>query len=754
MNEIQAYAADAAYDPGYDANEEEKRALFINFLRSEQSRAIDTTLDDRRAVALDFYQGQPFGDEVEGRSQAVTRDVSEVVDFMAVGILGTIIASGKVVEFETEPEIDEQAAQQLEQQAAQQPQQPSPDGQPPAPPKPPMVDYGEQATAAVQYFFMRKQKGYRILHDALKAGLLEKSGIIKTYVEHQPPLHEEREALAGEIDMGDDGPHIGGVPVVQADPLDEGWEPGTPALNWRVKLAHPQPAKFCDIPIPNEFFRVAPDAIDLDDAIYVGECMPKTMSDLVKLGYDPELLSTIWNDAPNDTIVEQARDAERGQSRQTIGQRQGADKLLWLSEEYPLYDLDGDGIAERLFVHRIGNQILKVMPVDEQPYSLWSPFPMQHRLIGQSMADKTMDIQRIRSVLLRQALDSLYLSNSPRTLVEESSITVDTVDDLLTVRPGALIRYKSTKPEPLQQLDTSATSFQAMEMMSSERESRTGVTRQSQGLNPDTLNKTATGMAMLQASSQQIELYVTRNFAEMIVAQIFAKRYRLMRKYGQPFRMKIEGKYTTVDPTKWPEEIDMSISVGLGTGNKDERIQLRMGLLGIQKEIRMAGSPMVGDEQIYQNVKRLVSDSGLGPASDYIIDPSEIPPQPPQPNPETLKVQADAMQSQAQLQSAHEQAMAKLQIQQEQQQQEAQIKAQANQQDIQLRAAKAAQESQLADAKAAKEAQLADNRQAFEMDLAERRFAFDQEMARKKHEQAVQSDDNISGARPGGSLAE
>lgn len=729
---------------------EEAESALVNFLTREQQGAVDPTLDEKRATALDFYQGQPFGDEIEGRSQAVTRDVSEVVDFMTVGILGTIIASGKVVEFETEPEVDEEAAQEL----AQQQQQPSPDGQPQAPQKPPMVDYGEQATAAVQYSFMRKQKGYRILHDVLKAGLLEKSGVVKTYVEHQAPLIEERDVLAGEIEVGEDGPHIGGVRVVEAAATDEGWEPGMPAANWRVKLEIPQQPKFCDTPVPNEYFRVSADATDLDEAIYVGERTPKTLSDLVKLGYDAAELEDVWSAAPSDTVVEQARDSERSLSRNSVRQRTDADKLLWLDEEYPLYDLDGDGIAERLFVHRIGNRLLKVMPVDEQPYSLWSPFPMQHRLIGQSIADKTMDIQRIRSVLLRQALDSLYIANSPRTLVDESSITVDTIDDLLTVRPGALIRFKNTPPQPLEQRDTSETAFNAMEMMSSERESRTGVTRQSQGLNPDTLNKTAAGMAMNLASAQQIELYVTRNFAEFIVAPIFAKRYRLMRLHGQPFRMKIEGKYTTVDPRRWPEEIDMSISVGLGTGNKDERIQLRMGLLGIQKEIRMSGSGMVQDEQIYQNVKRLISDSGFGPAADYIVDPSTLPPAQPQPDPEAMKLQAEAAQKQADLESAHEQAMAKLSLQQEAQQASDALKARAIEQEMGLKAAAAEQAAQLARDKAAEEARLAQERQEFEMDLAERRFTFEREMAEKKHAAEAANDDSIPGNRPGGSLAE
>lgn len=749
-------------------------AEFLNFLQREQENARDSGLEDARAVAISFYQGEKFGDEVDGRSAAVTRDVSEVTDFLTVGILGTIISSGKVVEFESEQEpVEPQEGQQP------QPMQGLPGGQPTQPPQPgqqvmggnggpPMVDYGEQATAAIQYQFLRKQKGYRILHDLLKAGLLEKSGIVKTYIEPQPPTVEQHRVTIDDIE-GDENDEAGrtyqGSPIVEASPADDDWQPGQPSMLWDVKIHKDTAPKFCDTPIPNEYFRVAPDATDLDEAVYVGECTPKTMSDLVKLGYDPADLEPIWGNAPAETIVSQARDSERSKDINSIGQRPGADKILWLTEEYPLWDFDGDGIAERLFVHRIGSFVLKVMPVDEQPYSLWSPFPMQHRLIGQSVADKTMDIQRIRSVLLRQGLDSQYLSNSPRTLVDEQSMTVDTIDDLLTVRPGGLIRYRGSAPQPFVQQDTSAVAFQGMEMMSNERESRVGVTRQSQGLNPDSINKTASGLAMNIQSAQQIELYICRNFVELAVAPMFAKRYRLMRRYGQPFRMKIQGKYATVDPRAWPDEIDMSINVGLGTGNKDQKLQYRMSLLSIQQQAMIGGLPIVGAEQIYQNLKGMIEDSGLGTPSDFVLDPSTLPPQQPQPHPEVAKAMADAQTQQQQAAQAHEQAMFKLQLQQQDQQAQAAIKAGAAQQDlatkqstaeqqVALANAKAEHEATLADARAAKEAQLAESKQAFEMDLSERRFAFDQEMARKKHQQADQSDSTISSDRPGGSLAE
>lgn len=713
---------------------------FLSFLRTEQARGTDQALESRRATAIAFYDGQPYGDEVEGRSQAVTRDVSEVIDTQQVGILNTILASGKAVEFETEPE------QQIgdDGQPVMQPIEGSQgeDGQPQM--RPVFVDYGEEATAAIRYQFFRKQNGYRVLHDCLKAGQMELTGIVKTYVEPQPPKREQRQLLADEVIETETGPMTAdGLRIVSADPIDVGL--------YDAVVEVPQPPKHCDAAVPNEYFRVSPDADCLDEAVYVGERMQRSLSDLVKLGYDIAELEGVIGEGNADTVLERARDANRSIDRNSIGDRTGANRLVWLEEEYPLYDLNGDGIAERLFVHRVGNVVLRVMEVDEQPYSLWSPFPRQHRLTGDSTADKVMPFQRIRSVLLRSALDSLYIANAPRTLVDEGSMTVDTIDDLLTVRPGGLIRYKGTAPQPLRQVDTSSTAFNAMEMMASEREGVTGVTRQSQGLNPDTMNKTATGMGMLMAQSQQIELYVTRNFAEFIVASMFAKRYRLMRKFGQPFRMKIEGKYRTVDPRKWPEEIDMQINVGLGTGNKDQKIAYRSQLLQIQQGVVQAGGRIVGEKQVYENIRGFVQDTGLGSPSEYVMNPDDLPPAPQQQDPEAIKAQADAQTQQAKDQQAHQLAMSRLQLQQAEAEASNELKARQQEFDLTAAREKQALADDLARGKAEFEAQLAVERQQFDMNMAERQQAFNERLARQKAE-STGDDGGLPSLRPGGDL--
>jgi hypothetical protein len=136
-------------------------------------------------------------------------------------------------------------------------------------------------------------------------------------------------------------------------------------------------------------------------------------------------------------------------------------------------------------VFRVDDVILSVEEVDENPFVVWCPFPRAHRMVGNSLADKVMDLQRIKSVVLRQQLNGLYLTNNPRMYVPNECMTEDTIDDLLTVRPGGIVRGKgATKPEPLYEAFEMDKGMKMLEYITGERESRTGITRLNQGWMP------------------------------------------------------------------------------------------------------------------------------------------------------------------------------------------------------------------------------------------------------------------------------
>jgi hypothetical protein len=431
---------------------------------------------------------------------------------------------------------------------------------------------------------------------------------------------------------------------------------------------------------------------------------------------------------------------------ETITQTPGL-KQYWLREEYKRVDMDGDGYAELIQVFRVENTILGVEEVDENPFVVWCPFPRAHRMVGNSLADKVMDLQRIKSVVLRQQLNGLYLTNNPRMYVPQDCMTEDTIDDLLTVRPGGIVRGKgATKPEPLYEAFEMDKGMKMLEYITGERESRTGITRLNQGLDADALNKTATGTALMQAQGQQMEEYVARNFAEAL-GRLFAKKLRLMVSVGKPFPIKVEGQAKMVDPSKWPEGLSANVRVGLGSGRKDQRLQYRDMILDVQKEAMPLG--LTTKKHIYNNISDGARDMGFNPA-DLFVDPDSQEGQQiaqglaqqaqQQPDPEMQKVQADM--------AAKQQEMA---LKQQGQQADAQLKAVAAQAKIDAEHGKTAAQMQAEREKADAEAQLEIRRQNMDFELSQRQMAVDEHVAHTRAHLDHQA--KVAKARQGGDLS-
>lgn len=564
----------------------------LAFLQEEAERGRQENLQLRAESALKSYNGDYYGDEVDGNSKVVSRDVAETIDYMTVSVLRTFVSGDRTAEFE--------------------------------PDSPQMEQFADDATEAITR--QLAHKGYQLLHDWLKEGNISTLGVIKCTA-----TRKRQRVEFHTMDPEGDG-------AIQADPLGPPDPYSGVQLFKGVKLQD-GPVEFRDYLVPLEEFRISPEARDPDDAVYIAHACPVTLSDLVEMGFDPKDVE----DLQGDTVpgpLQQARDDNL--NILGVGDRTGANRRVTLMEEYILYDADRDGIAERLCVWRVGTSVLKIEPADYQPFVIYCPFPMPGRIAGHSLADKVTDIQRVNTALMRLALDGLYRNLAPRTYVPESCVGANTYQDLLTVIPGGLVRYKGEqRPEPEPKNDVSATAFQAIEFMIGQRESRTGITRLNQGLDADALNKTATGTALMQAQGQQMEEYLARNFAEA-VAKLMRCKLLLMVRYGGPMALRVDGQYRQIDPSQWPENMGVVIRVGLGSGRKDQRVQNRMTVLQVQREVMLGGLPIVGAEQIYKSMAGLVKDMNLGSPNDFVIDPSTLPPPDPsqqQPDPETQKVQ-------------------------------------------------------------------------------------------------------------------
>ena len=668
----------------------------MSFLDEESSRAQMEALQLRAETALKSYNGDYYGDEVDGNSKVVSRDVAETIDYMNVAVLRTFVSGDRVVEFEPDNEQAEQ--------------------------------FADDATEVITRQFAHK--GYQLLHDWLKEGNINTLGIVKTVAERKRERVEFHT-----YDPEGDG-------AIQADSL--GIHPDTGMEMFKAAKLQDGEVEFRDYLVPLEEFRISPEARDPDDAVYIAHAVPVTLSDLVELGFDPQEIEDIQGDDDSQfSPLSFARD--EGLNTLGIGDRVGSNRRVILMEEYVRFDADRDGIAERLCVWRVGQTVLKIEPIDYQPFVIYCPFPMPGRIVGDSLADKVTDIQRVNTALMRLALDGLYRNLAPRTYVPENSVGVSTIDDLLTVIPGGLVRYKGSEaPHPEEKNDVSATAFQAIEFMIGQRESRTGITRMNQGLDADAMNKTATGTALMQAQGRQMEEYLARNFAEA-VAKLMRLKLLLMVRYGSPSKIRVDGQYRHVDPSQWPETMDVVIRVGLGTGHKDQRVQNRMQFLQVMREVMLGGVPIVQSKQLYKMMAGLAKDMGLGSPNDYVIDPSTLPPpQPGQqpPDPETQKVQGMLQlgAQKLQLQSQKEQAQLELK------RQEMAVKL-GNQQQMDSGKLALQNENQLM------QAHIAHTGQVMDQNLQQRKIDLAAHVANQDHERkTLETQAKVKQMRSGGAL--
>ena len=583
-------------------------------------------LEELQRLAFVAYEGGPLGTEVDGRSQIVLPDVQTAVDYMVQSVLRTFTSGDRVVEFEAEDEGDEQAA--------------------------------EDATAAVDYYFMRKQDGYRVLYDTLNDGSLRKLGIMKAVAEERERV--SRETFTGPLEA------LGMLPEgMEVEDVTQNEDGTVTAKLRRVYIE----TCYTGQAVPLREFRFSPRAKHEDTAGYIAHVCPITRGELVEMGFDRAQVYNLPRYNDSDLEYYESDKLDYFNDEETSP----AVELVELCEEYARIDVDGDGIAERVKVFRVENEILRwqgepvideetgeqavdqrgepafeegemaVETVDDQPFAVFCPFPRPHAMVGYSLADKVMDIQYLRTMIARQMIDGMAFSNLPRLVVSENGSTDETLDDILSPIPGAPIRVRDASAvQALQNSFNVGQSLSVLEWATGEGEKRTGITAMNQGLDADAINKTAMGTAMMQAAGQQIEEAVARQMAEAF-GRLCMKIYRMMRDASEPFTIRVDGEARQIDPSQWPDKMHIRPRVGLGTGSKEKRIQARMALY--QPMTLAIEQGLAGPEHAFKWMDGVARDTGIGQGDDFMFNPEQMAEKQaqegPEQDPEMVKVEQE-----------------------------------------------------------------------------------------------------------------
>ena len=596
----------------------------------------DSSLSDDRATAIDYYLGQPFGNEEEGRSQVVSYDVQDTIESALPQLLKVFVAGDKVVQFDPKGPEDQEAA--------------------------------DQETDYVNHVVMEKNEGFKVFYVWFKDALLSKNGYVKVYSEEEEEEEEydykgltdsqlqmlasdEKTEVLEHTAYAD--PSVN-MDIIYQQAAMNGVDPATimqPMLHdVKLKVTESKTEIYIDNVAPeNIMVSVEVSGPNLQDATFVQHREVMQLASIAEAFDKPlEYIKSIMSDV-RDTFEEEsnARDIYDEEYDRAIAPEEGLVKDTYIK-------LDG----ERYRVVVLGNTVLYKEKCEYVPFACITPMIMPHRHIGRSYADLTMDIQLIKSTLIRGQLDNMYLANNGRYAISDRV----NLDDMLTSRPGGIVRVEGDPMSgimPLSHPPLPASSFGMVEYMDSMKEKRTGITAYNQGLDSNSLNKTATGVAqIMNASQQRIEL-VARTFAETGVKELFKLVHYLVRTtLTKPDIIRLRNKWVEVDPREWKARKDLSISVGLGAGNKDQQLVHLTSILNMQKEAIQIG--LTSPEKIYNALAKLTQNAGFKNPEEFWTNPANTPEQEGQ---QDKPSEAEIM-VQGQLQIEQQKAQAQLQQEQ------------------------------------------------------------------------------------------
>lgn len=611
---------------------------------------LDSEIANQREKAMEYFYGEPFGNEEDGRSQVVVTDVQDTIMWMMPNLMRIFTAGDDVVRFD--------------------------------PVGPEDVEVAEQATNYVNHVFYKQNDGFMILYNMFMDALVQKTGVVKHFWEElEETSSESYENLTdAEFNL-----------LMQEDDLELDQHTELRTLN---KVIDPMSGALLDIEdvshdavfirtervgkvsvenVPPEEFLINRGARTIEDARFICHRSMKSRNDLMRLGFDEELVESLpaFSSGANDITTSPEYIARHSYDSSQVYPEQAAseqDQLVEIFESYINLEIDDSEIAVLHKVTHAGNEILDIEPIDYKPFSAICPLPIPHKFYGLSIAELIQDVQLIRSTLTRNLLDNMYLANNGRYQVVEGQVNID---DLLTNRPGGIVRTRSLNAlQPIQTPALQNYAFQMLEYWDNIKAGRTGVNASTQGLPADVLKSHVTAGAITGALTNaqgRLEL-IARIFAETGVKSMFKAIYNLIQRYENRKRViRVRNTYVEIDPASWREDLDVSIEVGLGYGDQDVRVANLGNFAALMEKVGTQTQGIITPDNVYNLMRQMADEMG-------IKNPDRFVSQPPAPETQGPSMQEQLIQAQAQAQLIAAQA--------------AQMEAQVKANELQIKAAK------------------------------------------------------------------
>ncbi|MCP5099914.1 MAG: hypothetical protein GY943_30545 [Chloroflexi bacterium] len=518
---------------------------------------------DKRTSAIEYFEGT-MNDvpAMANRSKVVSRDVADTIGLMLPGIMRVFMSTDKMAEFTPETEADE--------------------------------EYCEQAEDLANHVFFKDNDGRKIIWDATHDSLLHGNAIVKIWwektkkyeVKNYTNLSDEDFKAIAEEEGSEVLEHEERIETVEVPPELLGPEMvnGEPAVmemsfhDIKVRRIKSAGRIRIDVIEPENFLKNE-ESICIEDARFTAHRdYSITRSDLIEMGFDRDIVERLpdyhSSDLSSETLARENVSLPIGDAADD------SERRVELYENYIKVDADGDGISETVKAYYTGTSGAGEL-LDWEVWEDEAPFvdipcePVPHRFDGISITDKTADMQRMKTILERQAVDNIYATNQPVREAEAGSVL--NPDMLINPKIGGTIWKKKGSPPlmPAVLPFTADKAFQAITYFDDVIEKRTGVSRATAALDPEALsNQSATAnMNAKDASYSQVEL-VARNQAEGW-RKVFKRIHQLsIRHQDKPRTIRLRDEWVEIDPKDWNADMDCTINVGLGTGSRERDVAM------------------------------------------------------------------------------------------------------------------------------------------------------------------------------------
>jgi hypothetical protein len=598
---------------------------------------IDSDVSPIRAKGTEYYRGDPFGNEEDGRSQVVAMEVRDTVSAMLPSLMKVFFSTENVVEY--------------------------------MPRGPEDVAGAQQATDYANYVFTADNNGFMTTYALFKDSLVRKCGIAKYWWEEVEEVKIEEYSGLDDQTLQVLMQEGAEVKIVVSYP-----EPGAmPQMDMTTGLPMPVPM-IHDVEIKRNtrdgrirIMAVPPEELILDrrarsfeDAGIIAHRQMATVSDLIGMGYDQdeieENISSTDLDSNDEYLARQPLSTTMGAGDSMNPMQQ---RVLYV-EAYMRIDFDGDGIPELRKICCMGSSYTMVrnLPASYIPFVDFpcDPEPHTSPLEAMSIFDITHDIQEIKSEIMRNTLDSLAQSIHPRTAVVEGQVNID---DVLNNETGAIIRMRAPgMVQPFSSPFVGQPAFSMLDYMDQMREDRTGMSKAAMGLDADALQSTtkAAVAATVSASQSRLELQA-RILAEGMKKLFKGILYLMTTHQDKPRMVRLRNEWVQIDPRVWDASMDVNVNIGLGNGDANEKIQAMTMIAGKQEQIMQQfglANPVVTPAMYIRTIQKIVELSGTKDASSYFQAlPADFQlPQAdaPKPTPEEVLAQVQAQSIQADIQ--------------------------------------------------------------------------------------------------------